>query len=86
MTVNELTKVNVGGTTHAPLSCNPRAARGRVVCPCQPRFFCFNFIFKLLILYCCGCGFGFSFLPDIRSAISNAGGMGTVLPRNNLHP
>ena len=23
MTVNELTKVNVGGTTHAPLSCNP---------------------------------------------------------------
>ena len=28
MTVNWLTKVNVGGTTHAPVSCNNPRARG----------------------------------------------------------
>ena len=44
MTVNELTKVNVGGTTHAPLSCNPRVARGRIVCRA-----CIYLFFKLLI-------------------------------------
>ena len=66
MTVNGLTKVNVGGTTHAPVSCNPRT-HGRVVAGSRASpylFFCFVF---------------FCFpLPDVWSVISNAGGMGTT--------
>ena len=37
---NGLTKVNVGGTTHAPLSCNPRARR-RVAVSRTSSFFLF---------------------------------------------
>ena len=37
-----------------------------------PINFCYVFI------NCCGSGFVFSSIPDIRSVISNAGGMGTT--------
>ena len=46
MTVNGLTKVNVGGTMHAPLSCNPRT-RGRVVAGSRASPYLFFFCFEV---------------------------------------
>ena len=68
MTVNRLTKVNVGEIMHAPLSGNPRA-RGSVE---ANRASPYSVFFKINLIILCRC----LPLPDIWSVISNAGGDG----------